>query len=185
MVNSRRPAITESKSFVMDPNNPLLVYRSWFLDLELDIADLLALEIFKNLSQFHPPGSDLRTIFESKNENPIYSGLEAGKLIDLIDALVQANEKFTNQRTAVILLSVTTFFMQAIKTDISQNSKKERQKLFKSVITGDRAATEHWENKLSEKGQIHRSKVKIWKSWITLVENRFTYHAIHSYLIRS
>lgn len=169
----------------MNPNNPLLIYRSWFLKLELDPADRLALDIFKNLSQVPPTGIDVRAIFESKKENIIYSGLEAGKLIDLIDALVQANEKFTNQRTAVILLSATTFFMQAIKTDISQNSKKEKLKLFKSMVMGDREATEHWEHKLDENRRKYKSIVKISNSWVTLLENKFTYHTIHNYLIRS
>src|SRR5690606_8371777 len=98
---------------------------------ELDLADLLSLEIFQSLAQFQPYGNNLKTIFESKKESIMYPGLQAGRLIDLIDALVLANEKFTNQLSAVILLSTTSFYMQAIKTDLSQNSKKERKKLFK------------------------------------------------------
>jgi len=73
--------------------------------------------------------------------------------------------------------------MQAIKTHLSQNSKKERQKLFKSLVMGDRQATQHWENELDESDLARRPKAKILNSWMTLVENEFTYHNIHTYLI--
>lgn len=168
---------------IMNPNNPLLVYRKWFLALKLDIAELLSLEIFKSLCQFQAHDMDLRRTFERGKQNNSYSGLHAGRLIDLIDKLVFLNEAFTNQRTAVILLSTTTSFLQALRTELSQQAKSVQHKLFNSISIGDDQATEHCENELDLIDWAGRSQAEIWQSWIALIKNHFSYQAIHTYLI--
>lgn len=144
----------------MNLDNPLFIYRKWFLTLRSDIADILSIEILQSLSQFIENDISLNTKISRTKQTNICK-LQSAELMELIDHLIFSNEKFTNQRTAVILLSTTAIFMQNILTELQNRKAKARENLFESIIMCDRKATEYWEKAMDDLKEARRYQNKI------------------------
>lgn len=166
----------------MNLDNPLIIYRKWFLTLRSDIADLLSIEILQSLSQFIENDICLYTKTSRKEQPSIYE-LHSTELVELIDHLIISNEKFTNQRTAVIILSTSAIFMQNIDTEFQHRREKILEGLFESIRIRKQEATKYWEKTLNELEEERRYQTKIDNSWERLLENDFSYPSIHAYLV--
>ncbi|WP_316751626.1 hypothetical protein [Pedobacter gandavensis] len=161
----------------MNTKNPLLIYRAWFVNLPMTLADHVAHSVFLTLARYEPL-TNLRLKWDFSSHSIHCPGAWAVPLFNMLNHQVHLKQEFSNQQMAVILLCATQLSLQ------HQNLPGldfKRAQYIKNLLNGDMEQATNFELELQH-GSVFLSCDNFLDQ---LQEAGFNFTTIHSYRIKN
>ena len=190
----------------IDVHNPLLAYRSWFLDQDAGWADTIvntfenfsgtltiAKEIVagsKTIEEFEEDCEQQEDVKRAKYDEEIsdyVDGDDAKLFVDYLDKIIELNDVVLIEPVALALLIATDSFAFILNEDNRPFDLlgSNQSALFKSLVEGDQKKADDYEKKVQEEVRHRNATKKIRNSWEELKINDFNLKVIKSFSIRT
>jgi hypothetical protein len=153
--------------------HPLLIYRDWFAELNLNLAD----DIAQTLLQAVIP-CKTKDKLQIKKESRQYPGLASMTLLNIIDRQLKLRKKSLNQQFAMTLLEVTQV---SLKTDGQQTPdllEAYKEQYVRNLALGNQEETNYFEQLVEQVGL----EIDQQQAWTKLEASGFNSGAIQTYI---
>lgn len=185
----------------MNLNNPLIAYRAWFIDQDVEWADSIA-SSYKDATYIlattnliiEEIGNEEDTIKEleeiivndyEEDEDEFNEGRSSTLLIKYLDKFINLNDRIFIKEIAVALFSITNFTLLNYDKDIVFIDIMELNKTrhIKGLLNGNKDEADYYEAEIQQELNNRISRKKIKNSWDKFTKKEFNYDTIQKYLI--
>ncbi|ETZ23023.1 hypothetical protein [Pedobacter sp. V48] len=153
--------------------HPLLIYRDWFAELNLHLADDIAQTLLQAIIQCKASHK-----LQIKKESSQYPGLAAMALLNILDRQLTERGKPLNQQFAMTLLEVTR---TTLKTDGRQTPallEECKEQYVRNIALGNQDETSYFEQLVTQVSLEIDQK----QAWTKLEASGFNFGAIQTYI---
>jgi len=156
----------------MKKMHPLLIYRDWFAELDLSLADDIAQGILQAIIQCKASHK-----LQIKKESSQYPGLAAISLLNILNQQLTLRGKPLNQEFAITLLKVTR---ASLKTDGRQTPallEEYKEHYIRNVVLGNQDETSYFEQLVVQVSH----EIDQQRAWTKLEASGFNVSTIQTY----